>query len=1092
MIVRLPSALVIDETVSSNSVQQVRSVATEIEAKVAPLISGRVLGHVLYPIDGGQRILVLPRPTDGMGQNELVLLGILDPSEEIQDLTDSVWFHHPALDRAAGDRRTEIQLVLESWDGAFQFVEEDPDRGILGLRRPQIGAIHAIHAHWAVSDAPATIVMPTGTGKSDTMVSILVSVRCPKLLVIVPTDALRTQIAAKFLTLGTIGQPNCHALRPTALYPVVCSLRHIPNSIAEVDTVFGNAQVVVTTSRIVSQCSQDAQKRIADHCPYLFIDEAHHVEAPTWRKFKDHFRKNRVVQFTATPFREDGKPMDGAIVFKYSLRLAQEHGYFTSIDFKPVSEFNRNRADEVIARVAVQQLREDLEKGHILMARVNNVARAEKVFELYAKYKEFNPVQLHVGVKSAQKRAAIRKRIVSLETRIVVCVDMLGEGFDLPELKIAAFHDIHKTLAVTLQLAGRFTRRRPDLGHATLVANTADPGVRDELRKLYSRDPDWNQLLPELSEKMVDEQVSLQEFLRDFTPFTDEIPLRTVRPATSAVVYRTRCKDWMPEKFREGIVGLANCEQVYETTNHREHTLIVVTARREPLPWTSVASLYGWVWELFVVIWFPQMKLLFINGSTNSGDYRQLARVIAGEDASLIKGSEVFKVFSGVNRLKLQNVGLTEQLGRNVRYTGRMGTDVESAMTEAQRGHGMKSVLAGSGYENARKTTVGASRKGRIWSHQRERVDQLVAWCRAVGGKILDPSIDAEQVLKGTLEPRQVGARPATMPICIDWPEEMYTETEAAWSVILADNEIGMHELSIELVEPSTNGPLKFAVVSEEARAEFELDLFASEGTVDYRFVALGQTRTLVRRGQAEPEETSDFFYSFPPTIWFSDGSSLEGDEYVELKHASAPYDATKIAVWDWKGVDIRRESQGNNREPDSIQARVIRELASRGYQIVIDDDGAGEVADVVAIRFENPKGGPSAVCVDLYHCKYSHETSPGHRISDLYEVCGQAQKCVLWMSSPERRIDIFTHLLRREAGRQEKGAPTRFEVGDETLLNEIRDASFSSDMRLNVFIVQPGLSRAEATRPQMELLAATENYLMETYQIRLGVIGSP
>jgi|SRR5215469_3645283 len=94
---------------------------------------------------------------------------------------------------------------------------------------------------------------------------------------------------------------------------------------------------------------------------------------------------------------------------------------------------------------------------------------------------------------------------------------MLGESFDLPELKIAAFHDIRKTLAVTLQLAGRFTRKRPDLGNATFIANTADVHVQDELRKLYTRDPDWNLLLPQLSETMIGEQVSLQAFLRGFT-----------------------------------------------------------------------------------------------------------------------------------------------------------------------------------------------------------------------------------------------------------------------------------------------------------------------------------------------------------------------------------------------------------------------------------------------------------------------------------------------------------------------------------------------------------------------------------------------
>jgi len=144
-------------------------------------------------------------------------------------------------------------------------------------------------------------------------------------------------------------------------------------------------------------------------------------------------------------------------------------------------------------------------------------------------------------------REAIRRQIIDGTSRIVVCVDMLGEGFDLPELKIAAFHDIRKTLAVTLQLAGRFTLSRPDLGDATFIANTADVNVQDELRKLYTRDPDWNLLLPQLSEQMIGEQMSLQEFLRGFTDLIPEIPLKAVRPATSAVVYRTRCTMWTPE-----------------------------------------------------------------------------------------------------------------------------------------------------------------------------------------------------------------------------------------------------------------------------------------------------------------------------------------------------------------------------------------------------------------------------------------------------------------------------------------------------------------------------------------------------------------
>ena len=45
--------------------------------------------------------------------------------------------------------------------------KKTPAQNRKGLRLPQIGAIHAIHAHWSVSHEPATIVMPTGTGKTE-------------------------------------------------------------------------------------------------------------------------------------------------------------------------------------------------------------------------------------------------------------------------------------------------------------------------------------------------------------------------------------------------------------------------------------------------------------------------------------------------------------------------------------------------------------------------------------------------------------------------------------------------------------------------------------------------------------------------------------------------------------------------------------------------------------------------------------------------------------------------------------------------------------------------------------------------------------
>jgi len=225
--------------------------------------------------------------------------------------------------------------VLASWTGAFAYAQEDLAQGIVGLRNPQIGAVHRIHAHWSVSDDPATIVMPTGTGKTETMLSVLVSAGCAKLLVVVPTDALRAQLAWKFITLGVLKAPGSAIFRPEAKHPIVCTLQHIPRSPQEVDEIFGRAQVIITTSSIAGQSEKSVQQRMSFHCSHLFIDEAHHAEAPTWSVFKGRFKERRILQFTATPYREDGKPLDGDIIFKYPLKRAQKEEYFRPIRFEP-------------------------------------------------------------------------------------------------------------------------------------------------------------------------------------------------------------------------------------------------------------------------------------------------------------------------------------------------------------------------------------------------------------------------------------------------------------------------------------------------------------------------------------------------------------------------------------------------------------------------------------------------------------------------------------------------------------------------------------------------------------------------------------
>lgn len=167
----------------------------------------------------------------------------------------------------------------------------------------------------------------------------------------------------------------------------------------------------------------------------------------------------------------------------HTLRKAQAEGYFKPIGFLVVDEFNQEEAHFAIVCAAIDRLEAGLGPGfgHHIMARADDKARACAILSINAGLApQRGPVLLHSGLKQAEQRESLR-RLRAGESRIVVCVDMLGEGLDLPELKIAAIHDPHESLAITLQFTSRFTRFRADPRDAMIITDIADRRVEDAL-----------------------------------------------------------------------------------------------------------------------------------------------------------------------------------------------------------------------------------------------------------------------------------------------------------------------------------------------------------------------------------------------------------------------------------------------------------------------------------------------------------------------------------------------------------------------------------------------------------------------------------
>ena len=149
------------------------------------------------------------------------------------------------------------------------------------------------------------------------------------------------------------------------------------------------------------------------------------------------------------------------------------------------------------------------------------------------------------------------------------------------------------------------------------------------------------------------------------------------------------------------------------------------------------------------------------------------------------------------------------------------------------------------------------------------------------------------------------------MPIAIDWPEEIIKDIETFWFLLIDNQEHLLSELDIELILPSETGNIAFKLIGDQIQIELELIINGTEDNPNYRFIVRNGKQAQLRRGiRTDAYSLTDFFYENPPVVWFVDGSSLEGNEYVELKDTYGIYDTSKIQSWDWNDVNIQKEAQ--------------------------------------------------------------------------------------------------------------------------------------------------------------------------------------
>lgn len=286
--------------------------------------------------------------------------------------------------------------------------------------------------------------------------------------------------------------------------------------------------------------------------------------------------------------------------------------------------------------------------------------------------------------------------------------------------------------------------------------------------------------------------------------------------------------------------------------------------------------------------------------------------------------------------------------------------------------------------------------------------------------------------------------------------------------------ECNLLDFDLEIVE-SQEGSVVFALRSIEISwcGRFSVgdgDLF--EPASD------DQPELTVHRGN-EDITIIEYLNEEAPSFYCSDLSAIEGQSLYPAPGNLEPFnnDAFETVDWQAAGVDITQEkvpSQNGRSLFNWLQERLL----ASGASVVFCDDGAGEMADFIAIH--ETDAGPR---VKLFHCKASGSAQPGNRVDDLYVVCGQALKSCVWIR-PEQFLDRLRHRATL------RGVPG-YVLGDEATTNRILSQQARQQIQFDMYIVQPGVLKDDRAVNLSNLLAATRYYMSQGGIDIFGVIGS-
>ncbi|MEZ4938765.1 MAG: DEAD/DEAH box helicase family protein [Crocinitomicaceae bacterium] len=878
------------------------------------------------------------------------------------------------------------------------------------MRNAQLGAIHAIGSHFTLyNEDPALIVMPTGSGKTAILTIASFLLRSKRVLVLSSTVLVRGQIVKEFKQLQTLKKLNVvhNELECPTVYEVKGPIKNQEqwDQISQFDVVVG----------IPNSISEGIEnyKPLDDLFDLILVDEAHHIPAKTWGSAINSFPNSRKIYFTATPFRRDVTEVPGKIAYNYPLSKAFEDKIFGEIGFIPVNSQKQESKDLAIALKTEEIFNKDRNDGfeHYLLVRTDTKDHADQLANLYSSKTKLNLRKIH----SRLSFRTIERTIKDLKAKKldgIITVNMLGEGFDFPNLKIAAIHAPHKSLAATLQFIGRFARTNVDnIGAAKFLALENDIIVGNE--KLYKEDKVWNEVIQNLSENRISKEGSIKTHIDTYEQTQDtrsirfdQISLYNLTPYTHVKIYR------VADFLIHGEINISSHQIVQHYISEEHNAVVFVTKEQTKPKWLSSDELVNTQHHLFMIYYDKETRLLFINSSIKTPKfYDSLILNFISSEPQKVPKSQIHKVLLGLNNTRIFNMGLQNRSSSSGEsYVTKAGPNTENTVTASDGRMYSNGHIFGTADENGTSITIGYSSGAKVWSQGYFQLPEFIKWCKKIGNKIIsDGIVKTNSGFDNIPVPTVIDkVNSNAIPYAAIFNNVVYEKIPTILNI-----KNGNIQNAIPLIEFDIN-----ILGNECTESKFSIDLCNDLLDIQIEF-SFGDhyhyrqeldSQILIQYDNRESEDFLDFLNHYPFTFYLTDFSTLQNNNELIAggNYEYLPFDKSKIQTVNWTAYncDITNEFQESKiKGKISIHECISTILKSKDSNVIIYDHGTGEVADFITLKSDT-----NSILVELYHVKGAGGAKPGDRVNDIYEVCGQAIKSLIWTKNKQ----IFLNKLKQ------------------------------------------------------------------------------